>query len=159
MLHGKEVTYIRNHNTGSEYLIPITTALRDNLALNIDYHSFHIGSMEHNDLLVKPLCLKMFKGRWYLLCSRCSDKAYRIYALDRLQKCELTSEPFTYPENFSPKEYFDPYYGISTDGYGKECSVVLKAYRELPAYLKAQPLHHSQKIKIRTPNTLFLSTR
>lgn len=147
---------LENTNSDYKYLSAITTALRKNSVLNIDYQSFHIGKEKQTDILVEPLCLKMFKRRWYTLCRRCSDNAYRIYALDRLQKCEATSEHFIYPENFSPQKYFDQYYGISTDGYWEECSVVLKAYRELPKYLKAQPLHHSQKIKEETPEyTLF----
>ena len=143
-------------NAGSNYLSSITTALRDNIVLNIEYQSFHVGSESQIDLLVEPLCLKMFKRRWYMLCRRFSDKAFRIYALDRLHKIELTFEHFTYPEKFSPQEYFAPYYGISTDGYAKRCRVVLKAYQELPKYLISQPLHHSQEIKEQTPEyTVF----
>ena len=143
-------------NTGSKYLSAITTALRYNIVLNIEYQSFHVGSMNQTDLLVEPLCLKMFKHRWYMLCKRFSDKAFRIYALDRLHKIELTPEHFTYPENFSPQDYFAPYYGISTDGYAKQCRVLLKAYQELPKYLVSQPLHHSQRIKESTPEyTVF----
>lgn len=148
---------LENTNADYKYLSTITTALRNNSVLNIDYQSFHIGKEKKTDILVEPLCLKMFKRRWYTLCRRCSDNTYRIYALDRIHKCELTSEHFTYPENFSPKDFFDPYYGVSTDGYEeKECRVHLKAYRELPKYLKAQPLHHTQNIIEETPEyTLF----
>ena len=143
-------------NAGSKYLSIIATALRDNIVLNIEYQSFHVDSVNQTDLLVEPLCLKMFKRRWYMLCRRLSDKAFRIYALDRLHKIELTPEHFTYPENFSPQEYFAPYYGISTDGYAKQCRVLLKAYQELPKYLVSQPLHHSQEIKEQTPEyTVF----
>lgn len=143
-------------NIGSKYLSAITTALRDNIVLNIEYQSFHVGSVNQTDLLVEPLCLKMFKYRWYMLCRRFSDKAFRIYALDRLHKIELTPEHFTYPENFSPQDYFAPYYGISTDGYAEKCRVLLKAYQELPKYFVSQPLHHSQEIKEQTPEyTVF----
>ena len=143
-------------NTGSKYLSAITTALRDNIVLNIEYQSFHVGSVNQTDLLVEPLCLKMFKYRWYMLCRRFSDKAFRIYALDRLHKIELTPEHFTYPENFSSQDYFAPYYGISTDGYAEKCRVLLKAYQELPKYFVSQPLHHSQEIKEQTPEyTVF----
>ena len=143
-------------NIDSKYLSAITTALRDDIVLNIEYQSFHVGSVNQTDLLVEPLCLKMFKYRWYMLCRRFSDKAFRIYALDRLHKIELTPEHFTYPENFSPQDYFAPYYGISTDGYAEKCRVLLKAYQELPKYFVSQPLHHSQEIKEQTPEyTVF----
>ena len=144
-------------DTGSKYLSPVTEALRDNAVLCIDYKSFHVGSMARQGILVEPLCLKMFKRRWYLLCRHYTNKKIRIYALDRFNRCELTSAHFTYPPNFSPQEYFTPFYGISTDGYTeKPCRIVLKAYQELPQYLISQPLHYSQRIKEQTSDyTIF----
>lgn len=144
-------------DTGTQYLSPITKALRDNTVLCIDYKSFHIGSMARQGILVEPLCLKMFKRRWYLLCRHSTNKKFRIYALDRFNRCELTSTHFTYPPNFAPQEYFAPFYGISTDGYTeKPCRIVLKAYQELPQYLISQPLHYSQEIKEQTSDyTVF----
>ena len=132
---------------GAVYLATITQALKENLRLIINYQSFHIGKQLQSDVLIEPLALKMFKRRWYLLSAKTNGDGLRLYALDRIKKCCLTDETFEYPKGFSAKDYFAVFYGVSTDGYtDKPCRVVLRAYQELPPYLIAQPLHHSQEI-------------
>lgn len=54
---------LENTNSDYKYLSTITTALRNNFVLNIDYQSFRIGKEKQTDILVEPLCLKMFKRR------------------------------------------------------------------------------------------------
>lgn len=142
-------------DSGSRHLGQIASALRNHIVLRIHYKSFHLNSKEQ-EVLVEPLCLKMFKRRWYMLAQRRFEKALRIYALDRVNDCEPTQEHYTYPENFSPSEFFSSYFGVSTDGYDRPCCVRLKAYQELPKYLISQPLHHSQRIEKQTAEyTIF----
>lgn len=132
---------------GATYLSSIAHALKGNLRLEIDYQSFHLGKQLQIDVLIEPLALKMFKRRWYLLGRKTNGYELRIYALDRIKECHLTSETFDYPDDFYAEDYFSDFYGVSTDGYtAKPCRVVLRAYQELPSYLKAQPLHHSQEV-------------
>ena len=133
---------------GAVHLSVITEALKSNLILDIDYQSFHIGRPIHKALLIKPLSLKMFKRRWYLLSRKAPNGDIRLYALDRMIACKLTGERFEYPEAFSPHEFFSDYFGVSTDGYtDTPCRVVLRAYNELPRYIESQPLHQTQEIE------------
>lgn len=132
---------------GVTHLNVITEALKSNLILEIDYQSFHIYSPVHKSLLIEPLALKMFKRRWYLLSKKVETGDLRLYALDRIACCQLTDYHFDYPIGFKPEEYFANYFGVSTDGYtATPCRIVLRAYNELPGYLKSQPLHYSQEI-------------
>ncbi len=132
---------------GTVHLSVIAHALKGNLRLNIDYQSFHPSKQLQKDVLIEPLALKMFKRRWYLLSRKSNGEGLRLYALDRIKECRATEETFDYPDDFSAKEYFSDFYGVSTDGYTDEpCRVVLRAYQELPGYLKSQPLHHSQEV-------------
>lgn len=132
---------------GSIHLNVITEALKSNRILEIDYQSFHIGSLAHKSILIEPLALKMFKRRWYILSRKVEDGDFRLYALDRLACCRLTDKQFDYPADFKPAEYFSNYFGVSTDGYtSAPCRIVLRAYHELPGYLESQPLHHTQTI-------------
>lgn len=132
---------------GANHLSTIAQALKGNLRLSIDYQSFHLGENLQKDVLIEPLALKMFKRRWYLLSKKTNGDGLRLYALDRIKKSHLTEDTFDYPDDFSAKDYFNDFYGVSTDGYtDKPCQVVLRAYQELPGYLKSQPLHHSQEI-------------
>ena len=93
--------------------------------------------------MVSPYALKLFHQRWYLL-ARTADDQMRIYALDRLTKAELTTEPFTMPRGFSPKAYFAEYFGVLTIPVPM-AHVVIRAYDTTPDYLRTLPLHHSQR--------------
>lgn len=132
---------------GAKHLHAITSALKSNTVVEIDYRSFHSGSQSYKSVLIEPLALKMFKRRWYLLSRKVNDGVFRLYALDRINACKLTNLRFDYPTDFSPEEYFSDYFGISTDGYtAGPCRVVLRAYHELPRYLESQPLHPTQSV-------------
>lgn len=140
-------------DTGTTHLNVITEALKSDIILEIDYQSFHIGSLAHKSLLIEPLALKMFKRRWYLLSRKVENGDFRLYALDRMDCCRLTDKHFEYPTDLKPEEYFSKYFGVSTDGYtSTPCHIVLRAYNELPRYLVSQPLHHTQEIALNVEN-------
>ncbi len=65
------------------------------------------------------------------------------YALDRMLAVEISDETFEMPEGFSPEAYFAEYYGITTDGTPMD-HVVIRAYGNIPNYLRTLPLHASQ---------------
>lgn len=111
----KDKIILEAPDAGAKHLQLITSALRENTILNIEYQSFHIGSKKKT-LDVEPLGLKMFKRRWYLMAQKHEDKAIRIYALDRILRCDSTNATFDYPKGFSMEKFFEPYYGICTDG-------------------------------------------
>ena len=66
------------------------------------------------------------------------------YALDRMLSVEISDETFEMPEDFSPEDYFAEYYGITTDDTPM-AHVVIRAYGNIPNYLRTLPLHASQK--------------
>ena len=68
----------------------------------------------------------------------------RIYALDRMTKAELTTQPFRMPRGFSPKAYFSEYFGVLTMPVPL-AHVVVRAYATTPDYLRTLPLHHTQR--------------
>lgn len=125
--------------SGREWLEPILQALQQNKELDIVYENFagkkYIGA-------IQPLCIKLFKRRWYVL-ARFPEGKMRIFSLDRLKILNLTENAFVYPSDFYPSAYFDNFYGILvTDG--KPEKVVIRAYDELPGYLRSLPLHPTQ---------------
>lgn len=127
--------------SGRQWLEPILQALQQNLEAELIYENF-VGLKFSGS--VKPLCVKLFKRRWYLLCLlECGRK--RIFSLDRIKELKLTERKFSYPKNFSPAGYFYNYFGIITLADGKAESIVIRAYAELPGYLRSLPIHHSQR--------------
>ena len=130
---------LENVPAGEEYLQTIILALKTNRRLNITYQRFGCESYEKT---VSPYALKLFRQRWYILTY--TGRHIATYALDRMLSMGITDETFEMPEDFSPEEYFAEYYGITTDDTPM-AHVVIRAYGNVPDYLRTLPLHASQK--------------
>lgn len=127
--------------SGSEWLEPILTALQQNREIELTYENF-VGIKFSGT--VKPLCVKLFKRRWYVL-TQLPDKHKRIFSLDRIQALEVTDNNFNYPSDFIPTDYFHDVFGIIAGTERKIENIVIRTYAELPAYLRSLPMHHSQR--------------
>lgn len=135
--------------SGQEFFPLISQALRKNIRLSLSYKSFHLNTPMYTEVLIEPLCLKLFKRRWYLLAHNVEKNAKRIYALDRISQLKPTNQKFTYPQNFNPEAFFADFFGIATDSIintQTPIKVILKTYREFSLYLLSLPLHHSQRL-------------
>ena len=130
---------LENVPAGEEYLQTIILALKTNRRLTITYQRFGCESYEKT---VSPYALKLFRQRWYILTY--TGRHMATYALDRMLSVEISDETFEMPEDFSPEEYFAEYYGITTDDTPM-AHVVIRAYGNVPNYLRTLPLHASQK--------------
>lgn len=130
---------------GREWLPILSQALKENRRVNFRYTSFHPSKNNDKDRELEPLCLKMFKRRWYVLGQSVNDGKRLIFALDRITDLSLSDDTFEYPADFSAQEFFTNFYGICSDGYSKPTRVVIKCFREFPKYLRSLPLHHSQE--------------
>ena len=127
--------------SGREWLESILQALQQNRKLNIEYENF-VG-LKYSGTIC-PLCVKLFKRRWYVLALIHNDR-YRIFSLDRIAYLEIESEKFEYPSDFSPTEYFSDVYGIIAGVDRKVENIRIRTYAELPGYLRSLPIHHSQR--------------
>lgn len=125
--------------SGREWLEPILQALQKNKEIEIDYENF-VGKKFTG--VIQPLCVKLFKRRWYVL-GRLPEGKMRIFSLDRLKSLVISDNTFAYPLNFSAYGYFANFYGILvTDS--KPVEIIIRTYNELPGYLRSLPLHPTQ---------------
>ena len=137
--------------SGRHHLDVITSAMQENRQMLIDYEDFFGNRNE--GLLIEPYCLKMFKRRWYVIANVPSMEVRR-FGLDRILRVELTDKKFNYPKDFSPKAYFQDFFGVFHDA--EPVTIRLKAYKEKPYYLRSLPLHHSQReVKSTEDYTIF----
>lgn len=127
--------------SGREWLDPILVALQQNREIKFKYENF-VGRKYNGS--ARPLCVKLFKRRWYVLVLMPNDNK-RIFSLDRIKSLELTEQKFVYPEDFSPEEYFSDVFGIVAGVDRKVENIVIRTYAELPGYLRSLPIHHSQR--------------
>lgn len=127
--------------SGREWLEPVLQSLQQNLMVEITYENF-VGVKFMG--IVCPLCVKLFKRRWYALCMTGNNRK-RIFSLDRVKNMELTDKTFDYPKGFVPADYFHDVFGIVAGVERTVENIVIRTYAELPGYLRSLPIHHSQK--------------
>ena len=127
---------------GTQYLTSIVDAIRTRSQIKVTYHNFVRN--EIYDFLLSPYCLKAFKQRWYVAgCPSTHPTETRVYALDRIQKIELTNNEFIYPKKFNAHAFFAPYYGVFRNANPK--TIVIEANEKSTQFLRLLPLHASQK--------------
>lgn len=141
-----------------EILDIISTAMRENRVLLIDYDKF--GNEEGYEMEVHPYALRYCQRRWYLLAYSPERQGLRTYALDRLPGCAILDKTFEYPKDFDAKEYYKDCVGVFK-GISEEekepCLVLLKATKRQADYLQTLPLHKSQRIMLEDINYSLFS--
>ncbi len=137
--------------SGQHYLTPIIEAMRDGVKLEMTYHSYWRDNAR--TFSFEPYFVKIFKQRWYVIGK--SD-TIRIYALDRIQKLETLTTKFNMPKDPDPAAYFYNCFGIIHDEEVTPEEIKLKITWNQANYLRALPLHHSQKeIKTTADYSIF----
>lgn len=129
--------------SGREYLELIIDAMKKNRFIHITYFTYWKGST--HDHYVMPLCVKLFRQRWYMVGRNWPAEKDIVFCLDRIQDFRLSSHTFKYPEEFDPQEYFEGCIGVMP---GDDCDmekVKIKVSASQANYLRDLPLHKSQK--------------
>ncbi len=127
--------------SGREWLESVLHALQHNKEMEIMYENF-VGFKFSGR--VKPLCVKLFKRRWYVL-TLLDNNRKRIFSLDRIRNLTISDRTFIYPKDFVPTAYFQNYFGIIAGIEQKVDNIKIRTYAELPGYLRSLPIHHSQR--------------
>lgn len=127
--------------SGYEWLEAILKALQQNRQIEIVYENF-VG-LKYSGR-VSPLCIKLFKRRWYVVC-QLSHNRIRIFSLDRVKELRLSDTTYSYPQDFVPAHYFQDVFGIVAGVERKVENIIIRTYAELPGYLRSLPMHHSQR--------------
>lgn len=132
---------LENNPSGEEYLSPIIQAMQKDRVVLVTYWGFH--DAEKYDIMLKPLCLKVFKQRWYMV-GRNSEGRDDVYSLDRIFGIRITDERFEYPVDFDGEKYFADFYGVEVDPLDGVETVRIKVSAWQSNYLRQLPLHSSQ---------------
>lgn len=126
----------------SEYISIAISALNALQSLSLTYrHNYDDASIEN--ITVKPIGLKMFKQRWYLVAEN-PDGAPYSYAFDRIVALSLGGK--ISPSEIDLQTLFSDSYGIIREKGVKAEDIILKVELEQANYFKHLPLHSSQEI-------------
>lgn len=124
--------------SGREYLDPIIDAMKKNRFIHITYYNY--WREDTRDHYLMPLCVKLFRQRWYMVGRTWPSNEDILFCLDRIKDFRLSSHSFEYPSDFVPEEYFDHCFGIIADKNCKAEDVLLKVSTNQSNYLRALPL-------------------
>ena len=139
----KDRIILENVPSGNEYLKPIMDAMKKNRFIHINYFNYWNG--DARDHYVMPLCVKLFRQRWYMVGRNWPAGKNIVFCLDRIQDFRLSSHTFEYPEEFNPQEYFNGCIGVIPDDGTDIEKVKIKVSASQANYLRDLPLHESQQ--------------
>lgn len=128
------------------HLATIINAMKSGNMIRFDYHSY-TRPLPKRGILLAPYFLKIFRQRWYVTGNSPADQKLKTYALDRMERVVITDRDFSVPTDFDPRTYTRDAYGIIFDE-GVTHDVLLRVDARLAKYLRALPLHPSQREEI-----------
>lgn len=134
---------VENVPSARQFLSTIIQAMRSGNRIMFSYAGFN-RIMPDEDILFEPYFLKLFKQRWYMIGRRSAKDDIRTYALDRVVTLTIRDDTFTLPDGLEPADLFGDIFGI-TSSQGEVEHVEISTNQVTAKYLRALPLHHSQR--------------
>lgn len=132
-----------SRNRGSEYLYDILRAIKERSVIEFDYVNYRNGGSERHHSLA-PHFLKEDQGLWYVVGYE--DGKLLLFGLDRIKNLVLTDKEFEFDESLNIEENFRDSYGIWADPAMPTEDIELRYDALDGSFLKARPLHPSQKV-------------
>lgn len=133
----------RSRNMGSEHLSEVLNAIKFRRVIEFSYVNYRTGCSERRHS-VAPHFLKEDQGLWYVVGYE--GERLLIFGLDRMKDLDITDEEFAFDENIDIENYFTDCYGIWNDPAAPVEEIELKYDSLDGSFLKARPLHPSQKV-------------
>lgn len=147
--------YIRPEQNGedSSMLFTAIDAIAEGRELKLRYRHNYDPERD-TPYLVKPIAIKQFRNRWYIIAEQDNGTTYS-FPLDRV--LYLLKGEKTEPSRVDVDELFADSFGIIREDKTPVERVVLKVEREQANYFISRPLHQSQTIVERTDKFVTFS--
>ncbi|MEX0985884.1 MAG: WYL domain-containing protein [Bacteroidales bacterium] len=144
-----------SHIKGSEHLVKIIQAVKEEKSLRIYYQPFYEDKPYFNE--VHPYLLKEYRNRWYLIGLNDFKDQVRTYSLDRIRDIRISELPYK-KQNFSASEYFMNSIGVISPG-GEPPKIRIAVQKTQAQYIITQPWHDSQNLVSETDDEIVFSFR
>ncbi len=130
--------------TGVENVQIVLEAIDKNKGLLCDYFSFNKETKKKQRLI--PYFLKTWEQRWYLVAEPDNHHhGLSVFALERMDNIRLTDEKVKPSNDITVDEYFDGSFGVNHSDDQKAERLVVKVYGTQADYVRALPIHESQR--------------
>lgn len=136
-----------------EHLHRVVDALKANRQLKFSYHSYSRYEPVPG-VVIEPYFLKIFRQRWYVTGRNVREKTVKTYALDRMSDVLLLDTEFRLPDSFNAEVFCSNSFGVIFNN-SKIAQVTLRADARQAKYLRALPLHPTQKETVNNGYSLF----
>lgn len=128
---------------GTKYLEPILQSMSEGIAVDITYRG--VGCSEWT-FRAEPYAVRQHHGQWYVLCKVNNLDSLIVYSLGQIKEVNLRNKDyFVIDATFDAQKYFEPFLGVVVNSNAECCRTVIRAYGNKIEYLRANPLHSSQK--------------
>ena len=135
--------------SGYAYLTDILRAMEENRCLEIVYrHNYDEKRKSRYE--VEPYGLKVFRRRWYLVANSAEMGEIYTFALDRVSSMTLTGNEAKIPLDFDCNDFFTDAFGIIREPGRKAERVEIRVLGKQANYVRALPLHPTQRETERT---------
>ena len=90
--------------------------------------------------------LRTWENRWYLVAEPDNHHhGQSVFALERMDNIRLTEEKMLPSKKITADEYFDGSFGVNHSDDQKPERILIKVYSTQVEYIRALPIHESQK--------------
>ena len=130
--------------TGVENVQMVLEAIDQSKGLLCDYFSFNKKTKKEHLLI--PYFLKTWEQRWYLVAEPDNHHhGLSVFALARMDNLRLTAEKMKPSNEITVDEYFDGSFGVNHSDEQVPVRLVVKVYGSQADYVRALPIHESQR--------------
>ena len=143
-LKHREKILLNEAPTGVENVQIILEAIDKKKGIECDYYSFSKSTEKHHLLI--PYFLRTWEQRWYLVAEPDNHPGrLSVFALERMDNISLTAETKHPSLKINIEDYFDGCFGINHSDEQKPEKIRIKVYQAQVEYIKALPIHESQR--------------
>ena len=132
------------NNKSNQWIPTLLSSIHDQQAYEIQYKGF---GKEEKKKIICPYVLKQFRNRWYVVAyDYTCERPFKtnLFALDGIQKMEISNKKYYTDPSFSPEDYFRYSLGVWHWHDHEPIVAVLEFSAQIELVL-LNPLHHSQK--------------
>ena len=130
--------------TGVEHVQIILEAIDKKRGIECDYYSYNKKSVKQQKLI--PYFLRTWENRWYLVAEPDNHHhGQSVFALERMDNIRQTEEKMLPSKKITAEEYFDSSFGVNHSDNQKPETIRIKVYGAQVEYVRALPIHESQK--------------
>ncbi len=141
---------------GLELFPDLFSTILSKQVLCINYSS---GFKAAHAYTIHPYALKQHCNRWYLIgleVSETQETRLLTLAIDRIEQFEPLNIPFVENKQIDFDEYFDDVLGITIWENEPLEPIILKIDPERYNFIASKPIHHSQKLKEKTDDSVII---